>query len=260
MIFRSVLGTRYELQVPLDAKFREITDLINKSRNTNDAITYICVGHTISADATPESVGLTNSSEVFAVSTNRPVPPPASVPVPTVPAAPTAPAPPVPTVPAAPTAPAAPVPTVPAAPAAPGYVVSYNGTQLRQAMNKNTGILLNVIHMIGQQNPFFLSYLAVNPSKAMEHLNETLDQPDFKFTVKGDSVEDDPVKPFLVHPCGENGCQIDQNNLSFIIGQCPDYVDTEESREHAKETYLLMDRDIRKTIDNLHTGSSLVGS
>lgn len=244
MIFRSVLGTRYELDVPLDAKFREITDLINQSRHTNDAITYVSGGHTISADATPESEGLTNISEVFIVAVARPPPsPPIHVSVPT----------PEPEPEPEPEAEPEPEPE-------PQYVVTYNGQQLRQAMNKSTSILINVIHMIGQQNPFFLSYLAVNPTKAMEHLNETLDQSDFKFTVKGDSVENDPIKPFLVHPCGENGYQIDQNNLDFILEQCPDYVNNEESREHAKETYLLMDRDIRKTIDNLRTGTSLVGS
>jgi len=238
MIFRNLLGIRYELHVPLDAKFREITDLINNNRHTNDNITYVSSGHTISVDATPTSEGLSNNSEVFIVCTARPAPP-ATTP-----------------------APPATTPAPPATTPAPDheYVVSYNGEQIRQAMNKSTHILLNVVHMIGHQNPFFLSYLAVNPTKALEHLDETLDQSDFKFIVKGNSVEDDPIKPFLVHPCGENGYQIDQNNISFIIEQCPDYVDTEESREHAKETYLLMDRDIRKTIDNLRTGSSLIGS
>jgi len=246
MIFRSVLGTRYELEVPLDAKFREITDLINQSHHTNDVITYVSGGHTISADATPESEGLTNISEVFIVAAARPPAPPMHIPVSTSEAE---------------TEAETETETGAEAEAEePEYVVTYNGQQLRQAMNKSTSILINVIHMIGQQNPFFLSYLAVNPTKAMEHLNETLNQSDFKFTVKGGSVEGDPIKPFLVHPCGENGYQIDQNNLDFILEQCPDYVNNEESRAHAKETYLLMDRDIRKTIDNLRTGSSLVGS
>jgi hypothetical protein len=114
--------------------------------------------------------------------------------------------------------------------------------------------------MIGRQNPFFLSYLAVNPTKAQEHISITLDQPEFILTIQGDSVADDPIKPHLLHPSGANGYQIDQSNLEYILEQCPDFLPTEESLVYAKNIYLVLDRDIRKTITALKSQQSLVGT
>ena len=227
MLFKSVIGIQYVLEdIPLTITFQEITDLLNTKYNTNNNIIYIYAGHTIQLTKTPESEGLSNNNEVFIVTS--PIEAPSEVPS-----------------------------EVPSE----GYIAKYNGDQIKIAMKQNTNIMLNLIHMIGRQNPFFLSYLAVNPIKADEHIKETLDQQDFVFTVKGDTVLDDPVKPYLLHPSGVNGFEIDQSNMEYILEQCSDYVVTEQSLETARDTYMLLGRDIRKTINALNKpNNSLVGS
>jgi hypothetical protein len=244
MIFKNVLGTQYELVVPLDSTFKEITNLFNAEHNTSYNIVYVTAGHTLSLDSTPSKESLTNDNEVFIV-TSQPQDLPVVAHEPHNDEEPEA----------TPTEPEA-TPTEPEA----AYVVSYTGAQVKIAMQKSTNIMFNIIHFIGYQNPFFLSYLAVNPAKAKEHIEETLNRPDFTFIIKGDSVSDDPIKPHLMHVSGDNGYQVDLNNLNYILDQCADYVTTEDSKAHAKETYLLMNRDIRKTIDLLRHPSSLLNN
>jgi hypothetical protein len=237
MKFRSVLGNTYQMEVPLDLTFREITVLFNNHHQTNYNIIYVIMGHTISLNSTPNKESMTNDTEVFIVTSDA---------KPAQPAQPAQPA------------PAQPAPAQPAPAPAPAhaYTAMYNGQQLKDAMKRDSNILINIINMIGRQNPFFLSYLAVNPSKAKEHIYVTLNQPEFVLTVHGSSEDDDPIKPLLMHPCGSNGYQIDQSNLRYIIEQCPGYQSTEE---HAKRIYLLLDRDIRKTIETLRSDTSLIG-
>ena len=253
MIFRSVLGTTYQMEVPLDRTFREITAMFNEQHRTNYTIIYVVMGHTISPSSTPIKESLTNDSEVFIVTSEAKTPP---QPVAEEPDADPAPA-------AAAAAPTSSTPA-PEQPLEPAYTAHYTGQQLKEAMKKNSFVLLNVISMIGRQNPFLLSYLVVNPVKAQEHIMMTLDQPEFILAVRGQSVADDPIKPYLMHPSGTNGHQVDQDNLRYIIGQCPNFISTEESLARAKDTYLLLDRDIRKTITALNapdaSGTNLVGT
>jgi hypothetical protein len=225
MLFKSMLGLEYELAVPLDKTFEEITVLINEKYTSNFKITYVHAGHTVKLTDSPVDEGLTNSDTVYIVTVEAPPREEQELPRPAVPA--------------------------PPLPEEPAYEATYNGDQIRTAMQRSSDVLMNLIHMIGTKNPFFLSYLAVNPKKAADHIEETLVQPDFVFKVHGDSVSDDPIKPYLMHPSGTNGHLVDQSNLVYILEQCRDFVETEESMAHARQMYLLMDRDIRKTIDVL---------
>jgi hypothetical protein len=269
MLFKSVLGIQYEFEVPLDATFHEITNLFDQKY---DSIVYVVSGHTISLDSTPEKEKLTNDSVVFIVTREARTP----TPTPKHPDADLDSDPPslqeqetvlnqthgnslgdlsVSSEPLAEGGAGAATTLAPVPDPLPlPYQVSYNGQQVKTAMKKSSNIMLNLIHMIGHQNPFFLSYLAVNPTKAKEHIEETLNQPDFTIVIKGDSVSDDPIRPYLMHPNGD-GWQIDQSNLDYILEQCPDYVVTDESRSWAKDLYLLLDRDIRKTIRTLQNPS-----
>ena len=72
------------------------------------------------------------------------------------------------------------------------YERTYTGSETKHFLTNPT-IMLNIIHMIGGQNPFFLSYLAVNPSLAHQYLYQTFNNPDFKLIVKCDNEDTDPL-------------------------------------------------------------------
>lgn len=253
MLFATVLSSQYDVDVPLDAKFSEITDMINNKYNLNNKITYVYGGRTLKLDSTPISENLDNNSKIFIVESPSPVQVTAKQAPPPTPAESE-------TGSDIDTDSGSESESEPAVESELAYTATYTGQQVKQVIDKNSNVMFNIIHMIGQQNPFFLSYIAVNPKKAQEYMLETLDQPDFKFVVKGESVEDDPIKPYLLHPCGKNGYQIDEQNLDYILEQCQDLIVTEEIRKDAKEKYLLLDRDIRKTIETLnHPENPLTG-
>lgn len=137
------------------------------------------------------------------------------------------------------------------------YEKTYTGADIKEAMKKSTDLLLDVMHLIGHSNPFFLSYIATNPVMAREHINTTLDSPEFKLVVKAESVTEDPIKPFLTHPSGSNGHEIDMRNIRYIMKDT-DVVESEESLAKAKELYLLHDRDIQRTFDAINNPDNML--
>lgn len=138
-----------------------------------------------------------------------------------------------------------------------GYTYSYSGKEIQSAIDKCPTILFNIIQLISRQNPFFLSYLAVNPSLAQQHIKDTLDNEEFKLTIKGDDVSCDPIKPILMHPSGQNGYQVDTDNIKYILDQT-DLVESETVLVKAKEIYLLHDRNVRKTIEALKNTDNIL--
>ena len=207
----------------LDSTFAEVEELVNLT-HTPDVphdIIFICTGRTIPLTSTFNGEELSFDNVFIIVKKKRPEPEinpePAEAEQP--------------------------------AESGPNVTVRYTGEQVLIAIKSNPDVLFSVIHLIAQANPFFLSYLAINPVMAREHVEKMLTEPDFKFTIKGDPAND-PIKPTLMHPCGKNGYQIDQDNLKYILDQT-DIPVSEPALEHAKSMYLLHDRDIRKTISIL---------
>lgn len=137
------------------------------------------------------------------------------------------------------------------------YQHTYTGKDIKEAMRKSTDLLLDVMHLIGHQNPFFLSYLATNPSKARDFIDESLDNEEFKLVVKAGSVTEDPIKPLLTHPSGSNGHEIDIRNIRHIMKDT-DVIESEESIAKAKELYLLHDRDIQRTFEAINNPDNML--
>ena len=222
-------GVEYEQEVDHNTTFGQITTLLTKTIKATH-IRYVSAGHMLKPDTTVSGAGLDNDSTVYIVvrndmpSTESFLESSESVQAPV-----------------------------------PGYEKIYTGAELRQAMEVSTKIMFYLINRIGTLNPFFLSYLAVNPDQAMEHIDETLNNPEFRFVVKGDDDSTDPIKPYLMHPCGENGYQVDQSNIEYILSQT-DLIVTDETKARAKDLYLLHNRDVRKTILGLGVDSLVIGS
>ena len=107
--------------------------------------------------------------------------------------------------------------------------------------------MFDLIASIASKDPFFLSYLAVNPDKAQTIIKDTLTNPDFTLTIKGPDETFDKLKTASYHPCGLNGHQIDNKNVQYIISQS----NTTLPFEQVKNVYLLYDRDISQTIQDL---------
>ena len=99
--------------------------------------------------------------------------------------------------------------------------------------------------MIGGQNPFFLSYLAVNPSLAHQYMYQTFDNPDFKLIVKCNSEEKDPLGAIKLDL--KKIDKADENNVKYILNEC----DRTDDVSYIKGLYLSYNRDIAKTIDHL---------
>lgn len=137
------------------------------------------------------------------------------------------------------------------------YQQTYTGKDIKEAIKKSTDLLLDVMHLIGHQNPFFLSYIATNPSKARDFINETLDSDEFKLVVKAGSVTEDPIKPLITHPSGGNGYEIDMRNIRHIM-KGTDVVETEDSLALARELYLLHDRDIQRTFEAINNPDNML--
>lgn len=130
----------------------------------------------------------------------------------------------------------------------------YNGEQLRQAIRGDYGTLFHVLHLIAQGNPFFLSYLAVNPKLAREHLEQSLDSPEFKMRVICGDETQDPILPHLTHPLGPNHYEVDEANIRHIQSLVDSIVD----HDRVKEMYLMHDRCIPATIQALTDGNTMI--
>lgn len=133
-------------------------------------------------------------------------------------------------------------------PALAEYEVTYDGKQVLSACQNNGNVMFKIIADLACRNPYFLSYLAVDPAKAKQYLYETVESEDFSLTVKGKTVEDDPVAVSNKHLCGDNGYQIDERNVKFIM-KLSGNEDVEY--EEAKEYYLFYERDIMRTCAKL---------
>lgn len=134
------------------------------------------------------------------------------------------------------------------------YIKTYTGQEVLSASLKNGDLMFNVIKDIAATNPFFLSYIALSPSLAKKELMTTLENPEFKLTIKGQSECDDPIRAINMHPSGDNGYEIDARNVEFLISQSGRSHDFEK----AKEIYLYCDRDIQRTLTALGSPTHIV--
>jgi hypothetical protein len=123
----------------------------------------------------------------------------------------------------------------------------YDGKTVLSAANKNGDIMYNIICDIASRNPFFLSYLAVNPGLARKEMNKILNSDEFKLTIHCQSELDDPILATNMHPSGDNGYQIDKRNVEFLMTQANGISDFDQ----AMELYLWCDRDIQRTLQAL---------
>jgi hypothetical protein len=147
---------------------------------------------------------------------------------------------------------------------------TYNSNDIRQVLKKDNYILFNIIHLIAQQNPFFLSHIAVNPYLARQHFDTLLNSDDFKLCVVG-NVEDDPIRRLLVEENSpiqiQNQHELDKENIQHILdtiglgltpGNLPNL--EQDTYDHVKDMYLFFDRDVEKTIYTLtHVEETIVG-
>ena len=229
MFFKSVTGTNYELDVNVELTFGEVAKLINKKYNSNNNISFVYSGRSMKHDQTVESQNLSNDDTIFIVSRPKQKPDikikvkkePDPKPVPDSETKGN--------------------PETKDNPENYEYIVEYTGDEVKKAMLRDSRIMLNIIHIIGKHNPFFLSYLATNPQLALNHIKETLEQPDFKFIFKGANEEEDPIKQFL-----NEVSDSDENNINYIIDQCSNL--TSDMRTQVKDLYLLHHKDIQKTL------------
>ena len=134
------------------------------------------------------------------------------------------------------------------------YHKVYNGAEVSKAIDRDSNILFNVMKLIAQKNPFFLSYLAVNPQMAREHLNATLESDEFVMNIYGDDDTCDPIAPLLVHPFGVNYFETDQSNIEFLMSQSQ----VQSTYDTVKELYLFHDRKISKVLESLKDKTMLV--
>ncbi len=137
------------------------------------------------------------------------------------------------------------------------YICQYNGSDVAKAIKADPTILYNVMNLIAQSNPFFLSYLAVNPGMARDYVDKTLADPAFTMTVMGADETEDVIKALLMNPLGSNPYQIDSNNIEYILS-VTDLTDTEQNRDKIKSMYLMTDRDVAKTIRLVEPGATLL--
>lgn len=127
------------------------------------------------------------------------------------------------------------------------YEKTYNGNEIKQATLKNGDIMFNIIQSIVKQKPYILTYLALKPEEAKKDIMQSLDDPEFKLTIRGPDETCDPIKTIMMHPSGNNGYEIDRRNVEFLIMNSGQQHDLEK----AVEIYLFMDRDIQRTLQAL---------
>lgn len=124
------------------------------------------------------------------------------------------------------------------------YVKTYGADELKRAMTVNGDIVFNVICDIARANPFYLSYLAINPLLAKSELYRLLNNSTYRLTVVGSDETCDPIKAVNMHPSGDNGYIIDRRNVEFLISNSG----VEHNFDKAMEVYLWCDRDIQRTM------------
>ena len=128
------------------------------------------------------------------------------------------------------------------------YTRVYSGAEILQAIKVDALIIVNIMNLIAQTNPFYLSYLATNPDAAKDHLLTTLRSPDFTLRVKCESIEQDPVLPALMCPQGPNPYLVDKANIDYLLSE----VGFDNTQfERVKERYLFCDRNIPRTLESL---------
>lgn len=148
------------------------------------------------------------------------------------------------------------------------YTKTYSADVVKQAILKNGDIMFNIICDIARTNPFFLSYLAMNPTLAKAELNRILST-NYTLTIKCMDESEDIIKTINMHPSGDNGYQIDQRNVQYImnvtgitgITGISGTNTSNFSPDKVMEFYLWCDRDIQKTIEGLggsvHTSTGM---
>ncbi len=72
------------------------------------------------------------------------------------------------------------------------YSAQYTGSEVKQALKNNAELMFLLMHNIAKVDPYFLSYLAVNPVKAKTEMEKYLSQDKFTLTIKGKDVSCDP--------------------------------------------------------------------
>jgi hypothetical protein len=142
------------------------------------------------------------------------------------------------------------------------YTKTYSADVVKQAILKNGDIMFNIICDIARTNPFFLSYLAMNPTLAKAELNRILST-NYTLTIKCMDETEDIIKTINMHPSGDNGYQIDQRNVQYIMNVTGiSGTNTSNfSPDKVMEFYLWCDRDIQQTIEGLggsvHTSTGM---
>jgi hypothetical protein len=63
--------------------------------------------------------------------------------------------------------------------------LTLTGAEVRQALKTNPELMFLLMHNIAKVDPYFLSYLAVNPIKAKNEMEKYLSQDKFTLTING---------------------------------------------------------------------------
>jgi hypothetical protein len=63
--------------------------------------------------------------------------------------------------------------------------LTLTGAEVRQALKTNPELMFLLMHNIAKVDPYFLSYLAVNPVKAKNEMEKYLSQDKFTLTING---------------------------------------------------------------------------
>jgi hypothetical protein len=126
------------------------------------------------------------------------------------------------------------------------YRKTYTGKQLLTVVN-NCHLVFRLLQDMAKQNPFILSYLAMDPNQVKTELIQLLSDPKFVLNIEGPDITCDPVAPYLTHPSGLNGAEIDERNIRYLMRTAT----FRGSYDKAKEAYLICDRDIEATLHQL---------
>lgn len=129
-----------------------------------------------------------------------------------------------------------------------GYHRVYRGTDIISCLARDGNLMLDIISDLGSRNPLFLSHVVVAREHAREYIFNTLRNPEFTLTVKGDDVSCDPIRAVQLHPCGDTGYEVDKRNVEYIAG----LVGMEPTPE-LHETYLFFNRDIQRTLSEFES-------
>ena len=218
MKFKTVSNDEYIINVELDTTFSEIkTSLQNLIGEGNINISFMARGKIINNERTVNEEGLDNNSTVIIVIRKQPTVPDEIEPLST---------------------------TIVLNIANGDYEKVYTGAETKQLLT-DPNLMLNIMHMLGGQNPFLLSYIAVNPRLAYHYIEQTLNNPEFRLVVRCDSEGNDPVKPLKKEL--KKTIKADENNVKYILEQC----ERSDDLTYVKGLYLSYNRDIARTIDHL---------